>query len=135
VDLGQELWLICEEYGTHLLPVWLRRSEVMMQRVDVLSKENTFWDIHDTFRVFIRQSTGLEVWAPDLARCGPVIGAIVSRQKHIMLALPRWEAKSWWNVAMASCSSWAPAPPCNELFVNNDIGLPTWDFCLFTFTP
>jgi hypothetical protein len=135
VVLIQELWLICEEYGTHLLPIWQRRSESMMQRVDVLSKENTFWDIHDTFRVFIQQSTGLEVWAPDLARCGPVIGAIVARQTHIMLALPRWEAKSWWNVALSSCSSWAPAPPCSELFVSNDMGLPMWDFCLFTFTP
>jgi hypothetical protein len=131
----KEIWLVCNKFDIHILPVWLRRSEVMMQRVDVLSKENTFWGIRDTFRDFIHQSTGLEAWAPDLARCGPVIGAVISRGTHIILVLPRWEAKTWWNMAMDSCSASAPAPPNDELFVSNDTGLPMWDFWLFTFTP
>ena len=106
----------------------------MMQRVDVLSKENTFWELCDTFRTTTEHLTGLEVWSPDLARCGPVVAAVLSRETPIILVLPRWEAKSWWNVALRGCVSHTPAPPTHELFVENAQGFPRWEFCLFTFT-
>ena len=131
--LVSEIWLACEDFDIHLLPIWQRRSELMIQCVDILSKENTFWHIHDTFRDLTQQSTGLEVWAPDLSRCGPVVAATIARKTPIIFVLPRREAKSWWNMAVDGCSSWGRAPPNHELFMSNEQGLPSWDFYLFTF--
>jgi hypothetical protein len=133
VELIKEVWLICKQSCIHLLPVWQRRSETMMQRVDVLSKEHTTWHVRTSYQQSLGGESGQEVWAPDLARCGPVVAAVLSRRTNIILILPRWEAKSWWVVAVHGCHSWETAPPSAEVFEPNVVGLPQWEFCAFTF--
>ena len=133
VEAIKEIWLICRRHDIHLLPVWLRRSEVMMVRVDELSKLNTFWALDDEFISSTLRLSGLKAWAPDLARCGPVLSAVITRKTSIALVLPQWEAKSWWDLAVDNCQSFEAAPPVHSLFKPNEAGLPQWDFFIFKF--
>jgi hypothetical protein len=133
VGLIKAIWMCCELDGIHLLPVWRRRSEAMMQRVDALSKHGTQWSLTGAFEASVLGAFGVLPWTPDLARCGPVVSATVAERVSAVLVLPRWEAQSWWSVAVENCTSLQEAPATHALFLPNEGGLPQWSFCVFHF--
>jgi len=133
VGIIKLIWLACRSSDIHLLPVWRRRTEAMMQRVDALSKQCTKWSLSELFKISIHRAFGLVPWMPDLARSGPVVASVVRDGIPAILVLPRWEAQSWWTMAVTHCVLLQDAPPTSYVFHPNDVGLPQWSFCVFHF--
>ena len=129
----KELWRTCQRGNIQLKPEWETRGSVGMRRVDALSKTGTEWVLQQAFVEGVRGALGVDPWAPDLARCGPVVVATIARKVKAVLVLPRWEAQPWWPVAMTYCTGWANAPRQDAVFVPNCQGYPQWDFCLVSF--
>ena len=133
VEEVKELWLLCLRHRIQLHPAWLSREELMMKRVDVLSKVGTVWVLQQSFVEEVLTKTGLLPMAPDVARCGPTIAAVVRRKVRTILVLPRWEAQSWWQAVVKFSSKMTEAPHPSEMFYPNSQGLPRWVFCLCVF--
>ena len=101
------IWKLCRDMGVTLVPRWQRRNELMMQRVDALSKTGTLWQLRPSWAQQMFRDYGIYPLLPDLSRCGPTVKAAVSRTgTRAVLVLPRWEGKTWWALAVRCCSSY-----------------------------
>jgi hypothetical protein len=134
VEWVKIIWKLCERGKIKLVPRWLRRSTLMMQRVDALSKTGTRWLLDPVWALGIQQKTGFHPMLPDLSRCGPAVKAAVSRQEKTVLVLPRWEGKTWWNLAFRCCTQQFQVDNTSTAILPNlEMGLPRWDFHVFVF--
>ena len=111
---------------------WMSRDEFMMQHVDALSKIDTEWKLKDDYASENVRQRGLHIRMPDLARCGPVIEAMIREQSHGLLVLPRWEGKSWWRKVLEHAFSIEHIPDMRAVVCPNASGYPQWDFVLVT---
>ena len=129
------IWRLCDEGNITLIPKWLRRNALMMQRVDALSKTGTLWLVDPTWALSIQQETGSFPLLPDLSRCEPTVKAAVGRQgTRTVLLLPRWEGKPWWSLAIRCCTRQFQVGDTSKAIVPNiEMGLPRWDFHVFVF--
>ena len=130
----KEIWKLCKKIEVTLVPRWQRRNELMMQRVDVLSKTGTQWLPNPEWAQKIEKEFGTTPILPDLSRCGPTVKAAVSRENRSILLLPRWEGKPWWSLAIRCCSNHFPIiEKASTIQENPEMGMPRWDFHVFVF--
>ena len=129
------IWKLCKKGGITLIPRWLRRNALMMQRVDALSKTGTLWLVNPAWALQIQHDTGNFPLLPDLSRCEPTVKAAVGRQgERTVLVLPRWEGKTWWSLASRCCTQQFQIDDTSAAILPNvEMGLPRWDFHVFVF--
>ena len=130
----KEIWKLCKRLEVTLVPRWQRRDELMMQRVDALSKTGTQWQTNPTWAKKTKEKFGEAPILPDLSRCGPTVKAAVGRKTRSVLLLPRWEGKPWWSLAVRCCSNHFPiTDKRSAIQANEEMGMPRWDFFVFVF--
>ena len=129
------VWMVCRRLNVTLVPRWQRRNELMMQRVDVLSKTGTTWLLQFGWVRGMEEATGVTPLLPDLSRCGPTVKAAISRKgERSVLVLPRWEGKTWWGLAIRCASSnYKIVDKGSAISPNTEMGMPRWDFHVFIF--
>ena len=135
VLLIKAIWVFCRDNEVRLLPRWQRRSELMMQRVDDLSKVYTYWTLKDTFVAKVEREHGLTPVFPDVARAGPAVSAVLARGLRAALVLPRWEGQAWWALTQRSCIQCIAleALAMEDVLHGNGHGLPRWELCMCIF--
>ena len=127
------IWRQVEELGVTLSPRWQRRNELMMQRADHLSKENTEWTLRESFEQDMRNRWGRESHIPDLSDCQKRLEKALGSREQIVLVFPRWEGKSWWSLAVRTCSSYEKIEDVRQAVRPNGTGYPRWEFYTFVF--
>jgi hypothetical protein len=127
------IWRQVEELGVTLSPRWQRRNELMMQRADHLSKENTEWTLRESFEQDMMSRWGRESHIPDLSDCQKRLEKALGSREQIVLVFPRWEGKSWWSLAVRTCSSYEKIEDVRQAVRPNDTGYPRWEFYTFVF--
>ena len=76
------------------------------------------------------------VWPimPDLAKCGPVLLAVVGRGVRAAVVLPVWEGKKWWSFGVKNCVERRDLGNVETWVLPNEtVGYPRWDFSMFVF--
>ena len=133
--LIKAIWVFCRDNEVRLLPRWQRRSELMMQRVDDLSKVYTYWTLKDTFVAKVEREHGLTPVFPDVARAGPAVSAVLARGLRAALVLPRWElqGQAWWALTQRSCIQCIALEALEDVLHGNGHGLPRWELCMCIF--
>jgi hypothetical protein len=133
-ELVKQIWKICEKFSIQLVPRWQRRNETMMQRADVLSKVGTEWVLREAYVATTSATYALPVLMPDLAQADKAINALVARRRSQVLILPRWEAKSWWQMVLSHATLRdIAAQEMPQVVEPNMYGWPRWDFVLAIF--
>lgn len=132
--LVKQLWQLCERFSIQLVPRWQRRSELGMQKADVLSKVGTEWVLVQSYIAWVEATHSLPLLMPDLAQAGKAIAALIHRRQDHTLILPRWEGKGWWQLVLSHATTQdIRAQDMGQVVEPNMHGWPRWDFVLAIF--
>ena len=108
-----------------------------MQKADDLSKHGTTWLLTNSFTAETFRLYGVHPTMPDVAAVQQAVDLAVVKKVPQALVIPRWEAKSWWEMANRHARHVVHMDSILEvtgMVHPNAHGFPRWDFAMFIFS-